>query len=187
MYKNFKRLAVLFVAAATMFAVSCDKDDNTNQGTGDSDAFTTAKCELSYKINLDNQSAEALTRGYDVFIDYYDSDGTIKTSTEMTAGKLTWEKSVSKTTFPTWVGVRVRMVPKTDLSGVGEEEEFDITGSICLDGTITSTTGKKREAFKKTDIIKRGIEPHNGKSYNEALRFEIKANGERNSYTSWED
>jgi hypothetical protein len=187
MNKNIKKLAVLFVAAATMITVSCKKEDNTNPENGGSTTFTTAKGEFNYKVNFDAASVDALSKGYDIFIDFYDADGTIKTSTEITDSQLTWEKSVTKTTFPTWFGLRVRMVPKSDLSGVEESEEFDLKGYFSVVGDITSTAGKHREISKKIDINKIGVEPHNGHSYKETLRYEVKTNGDSEVSTSWDD
>lgn len=189
MYKNFKRMATLFIAAATMFAVSCTKEENnTNNGNQGTDAtFTAAKADITYKITLDAASAEALNRAYDAFLDYYDSDGTIKSSTEINANNLTWQKSVTPTSFPAEVGYRIRLVPKSNLDGVTEEDSFDCTGTLSLQGTCTSTTGKTREISRSLQIQKQGINPHSGRTFKEVLHYQIKTDGTSESNNTWEE
>lgn len=185
MNRIFKSMAVLFMAAATMLTFSCKKD-NTSTSEGGDGSFVTAKGDFTYKVNLNPASVTAITKAYDVFVDYYDADGTIKSSTEITPSNLTWEKTVSKTSFPAWFGVRLRMVPKSDLSGVSDNDDLNLRGTVELKGKYTSKAGKTREVFKSDDIIKNGVDPHNGTTYSTQVRCQVMANGERETYVSWE-
>lgn len=186
MNRIFKSMAVLFVAAATLLTVSCKKDDNTTTGNGGDGSFVTEKGVFTYKVNLNPASVTAVTKAYDVFVDYYDADGTIKSSTEITPSNLTWEKTVTKTSFPAWFGVRLRMVPKSDLSGVSDNDDLNLRGKVELNGKFTSKAGKTREAYKADEIIKNGVDPHNGNTYSTQVRCQVMANGERETYVSWE-
>ena len=82
-----KRMALLLVAAATLFNVSCKKENKDNPGTDGS--FIPAKVECDCLISFDPVSVEGITKGYDIFIDYFDVDGKIQSSTEINASNLT--------------------------------------------------------------------------------------------------
>jgi hypothetical protein len=185
MYKNMKRMALLLVAAATLFNVSCKKENKDNPGTDGS--FIPAKVECDCFISFDPTSVEGITKGYDIFIDYFDVDGKIQSSTEINASNLTWQKKFTQTKFPTRFGAQVRMVPKSNLSGVPEDASFNLDGVIKLKGDLISTTGKTRNLFRESLIKRHGIEPHNGRSYKQNLRYEIKANGDSECFTTWVD
>ena len=185
MYKNMKRMALLLVAAATLFNVSCKKESKDNPGTDGN--FIPDKVECDCLISFDPMSVEGITKGYDIFIDYYDADGKIQRSTGINASNLTWQIKFTQTKFPTYFGAQVRMVPKSDLSGVAEDDSFNLDGVIKLKGDLISTTGKTRNLYRESLIKRHGIEPHNGHSYKQALRYEIKANGDRECFTTWVD
>ena len=123
----------------------------------------------------------------EIFIDYFDVDGKIQSSTEINASNLTWQKKFTQTKFPTRFGAQVRMVPKSNLSGVPEDASFNLDGVIKLKGDLISTTGKTRKLERESLIKRHGIEPHNGRSYKQTLRYEIKANGDSESFTTWID
>lgn len=185
MYKNMKRMALLLVAAATLFIVSCKKENKDNPGTDGN--FIPAKVECDCFISFDPTSVEGITKGYDIFIDYLDIDGKIQSSTGIDANTLTWQIKFTQTKFPTRFGAQVRMVPKSNLSGVPEDASFDLNGVIKLKGDLISTTGKTRNLFRESLIKRHGIEPHNGRSYKQTLRYEIKANGDSECFTTWVD
>ena len=178
-----KRMALLLVAAATLFNVSCNKENKDNPGTDSN--FIPAKVECEYLISFDPTSVEGLTNGYDISIDYFDADGKIQSSTEINASNLTWQKKLTQTKFPTYFGAQVRIVPKSDLSGVPEDAKFTLDGVIKLKGDLISTTGKTRNLSRETLIQRHGIKPHTGRTYNDALRYEIKANGDSECFVTW--
>ena len=175
MYINIKRMALLLVAAATMLTAACSKENK--ESSSEISTFTAAKAELNYKIALNAEAADALAIGYDAIIDYYDSDGTIKTSSALNANNLTWEKNVTRTSFPASVGFRVRFVPKNDLGGVTEDEKFYVEGTVSVIGACTSINGRKAEILKSRFVQKSGINPHNGRTYTESMQHEIKTDG----------
>ena len=185
MYKNMKRMALLLVAAATLFNVSCKKENKDNPGSDSS--FIPAKVECDCLVSFDPLSVEGITKGYDIFIDYYDADGKIQSSKGINASNLTWQIKFTQTKFPAYFGAQVRMVPKSDLSGVPEDASFILDGVIRLKGDFISTTGKTRKLDRESLIKRHGIEPHNGRSYKQTLRYEIKTNGDSESFTTWVD
>ena len=187
MYKNIKKTALLFVAASLMLTVACTKENNsTNSGNGGGD-FVLSKADVTYKLDIQPSSAEALRRAYNVFIDFYDANGQIQTTSEITADNLNWSKEFTLTKFPACYGARFRMVPKSDLSGVGEDEEFNFNATFNVKGIGTSTSGKTRSVGDDSqDIIQNGVEPHNGRSFSKSCRFEVKADGTYERNMEWE-
>lgn len=187
MYKNFKKMAMLLFVAATMLTVACSKENNGgNSGSGES-SFTMAKADVTYRITIESSSVEALRKAYDVFIDFYDANGQIQTSTEVNADNLNWNKNLTLTTFPAWYGAQFRLVPKSDLSGVAEDAKFNFNATFEVNGTGTSTTGKTRSVGEdKQQIDHTGIKPHNGRSYKKCIRYNVQTNGTYHSSMEWE-
>ena len=188
MKKNIKRLALLFVAAATMFAVACSKEDNqTNTSNNSESTFTMAKADVTYEISLQSNSVEALTKAYDVFIDFYDADGKIQNSSEITASNLSWSKSLTITKFPACYGAQFRLVPKSDLNGVTEGDSFSCSGTLKVYGTGTSTTGKTRPVGNDTQTIAHsGINPHEGRTFSKSCRYYVQTDGSYERNMAWE-
>lgn len=178
----------LALAAVAMLTVGCSKDDNNEtSGGGSGETFVAERVEMTYKLTLDTASIGALREGYDLTIDYYDADGQIKSSTELTPDNLTWEKTVTGTTFPAWYGFRYRLTPKADLSGVDEGAKFNFICNFSINGACYSTTGRKVNVVENRNIHKGGIKPHNGHEYKEAQRYNVKSDGTYEGTISWVD
>ena len=186
MYKNIKKTAMLFVAASLMLTVACTKENNsTNSGNGGGD-FTMSKADVTYELAIQSSSAETLRKAYNVFIDFYDANGQIQTTSEITADNLNWSKNLTLTNFPATYGAQFRMEPKSDLSGVGENDEFIFKATFIVKGTGTSTTGKTRSVGEdKQEINQSGLEPHNGRSFKKSCRFQVKADGTYERSMEW--
>lgn len=182
---NIKRFALLFVAAACMLSTACTKENSQN-GNSDS-AFTLAKADVTYKLTLQASSADAMRKAYDVFIDFYDANGHIQTTTEVNADNLAWNKELTLNTFPAWFGAQFRLVPKSDLSAVGENEKFNFDGTFSIKGTGTSTKGKTRSVGEDSQLIQHsGLNPRNGRSYKKCCRFQVQTDGTYQSNMEWE-
>ena len=179
---------LLAMAAVAMLAVGCSKDDNNEtSGGGSDDTFVAERVEMTYKLVLDTTTIGALREGYDLTLDYYDADGQIKSSTEITPDHLTFEKTVTGTTFPAWYGFRYRLTPKADLSGLEEGTKFNLVGTFSITGACYSTSGRKVNLIENRNIHKIGIKPHNGHEYQEAQRYEVKNDGTYESHITWEE
>ena len=180
-----KRL-FLALSVATLLVVGCGKEENNeNGGNGNDNTFVAARVELTYKLVLDTTTIEALRQGYDLTLDYYDADGQIKTSSDITPDHLSWEKTVVGTTFPSWYGCRYRLTPKADLSGVDSNAKFNFVGTFSITGGCYSTTGRMINIVENRNIHKIGIKPHNGHEYTEAQRYEVKSDGTCEGYVDW--
>ena len=188
MYKHIKKAALLFVAASFMLTVACTKDNNGNGNSGSGDSsFTLAKADVTYTLTLQSSSADALRKAYDIFIDFYDANGQIQTTTELNADNLNWNKNITLNNFPAWFGAQFRIVPKSDLSGVSETERFNINGTFAVKGTGTSTTCKTRSVGTDSQMIDHtGLRPHNGRSLSKRCRFRVQTNGTYESNMEWE-
>ena len=172
-----------------MLFVGCGKEENNgnNSNNGGDDTFVAERVEVTYRLALDTTTIEALRQGYDLTLDYYDADGQIKSSTDITPDHLTWEKTVTGTTFPSWYGFRYRLTPKADLSGLEEGAKFNFVGTFTITGACHSTTGRVVNLVENRNIHKVGIKPHNGHEYKEAQRFEVKSDGTYESHVDWEE
>ena len=177
----------LALAAMTVLAVGCGKEENNENGGGNggNDPFVAERVEITYKLVLDTTTIGALRDGYDMTLDYYDADGQIQTSTDITPDNLTWEKTVTGTTFPSWYGCRYRLTPKADLSGLEENAKFNFLGTFSISGACYSTNGRKVNLIENRNIHKIGIKPHNGHEYTEAQRYEVQSDGTYAGYVSW--
>lgn len=186
MNKNLKRVVFCLIAAAAMLFVACTKDENNSNSGNGNGTFTMAKADVTYELTLQPSSAEALRKGYDVFIDYYDANGQIQTSTEVNADNLTWRKNVTLTTFPAWFGAQFRLVPKNNLSA-DTGDSYSCTGTFKVKGTGTSTAGKTRSIGDDVQqVVYSGVDPHNGISYKKACRYRVQTDGTSESNMSWE-
>ena len=70
-------------------------------------------------------------------------------------------------------------------SGVSEDAKFDCVGSLSINGTCTSTTGKTREISKDRQVQKLGINPHDGRTFKETLRYQVKTDGTVEGIGEW--
>lgn len=182
-----KRVFLAMVAVAMLF-VGCKKENNTNNGgNGGDDTFVAERVEMTYKLALDTATIGALSEGYDLTIDYYDADGQIQSSTEIAPDHLTFEKTVTGTTFPSWYGFRYRLTPKADLSGVEQDAKFNFVGTFSINGACYATNGRKVNLVENRNIHKVGIKPHNGHEYKEAQRYEVKSDGTYEGHVDWEE
>lgn len=146
-----------------------------------------SKADVTYQLSIQPSSAETLRKAYDVFIDFYDANGHIQTSTEVSADNLNWSKNITLTSFPAWYGAQYRMVPKSDLSGLSENDEFSFVATFVVKGTGTSTTGKTRSVGEDTQQINQsGLDPHNGRTFKKSCRFQVQPDGSYERNMSWE-
>jgi hypothetical protein len=183
---NMKKV-FLALATVAMLTVGCSKDDNNETSGGGSDTFVAERVEMTYKLVLDTTTIGALRDGYDLILEYYDADGQIKSSTEITPDHLTFEKTVTGTTFPAWYGFHCKMTPKSDLSGLDEGAKFNFVGTFSITGACYSTNGRKVNIIENRNVRKIGIKPHNGKVYEEAQRYEVKSDGSYEGRVDWEE
>lgn len=185
MFTAKKSLVALLFVASAMLTVSCSKDNQ--DGNSDSGSFTTAKADINYKFTVESSSITTMQRAYDVVVDYYDAAGQKKTITPINTSNLTWEMSLTQTSFPSWYGVQVSLVPKSDLSGVAEDEKFDFMGRVDVTASITSTTGAtKRLRNGLVEMGHTGMRPHNGRTNSKCFRCNVKADGNSETTIVWE-
>lgn len=184
MNKNIKKLALLFVAAATMFSVSCSKDDNKNNsgsGSGSQEEnFELARLDVTYKITVDSRAITAMTEGYTPTLQYYDANNQSVTVTPFpfTANNLVWELSLTQASFPSHFGFKLSLTPK---DGVGESVKYDCDIIPDITAMATGKNGKKVDISPSIQgFYWRGIKPSNGKVMKVDRLYKIEKDG---SYT----
>lgn len=183
MYKNIKKTAMLFIAAASMFAFGCTKENN---GTSSDGKFEMKKADITYKIVLEPACASSLEKAYDLSVEYYDAEGKVKTVSPLSPSILNWELPVTQTSFPSYYGIKVVITPKSDLSGVGEDQVFDLLGKVQAVAKATSTNGKTRNLLDISEqMLRRGLDPREGLVTKIGRRVEVQKDGSSKS-TSWE-
>lgn len=180
-----KTLAALFFMASAVFTVSCTKDnEQDNPGSG---SFVSAKVDINYKFTVESLSTTTMQRAYDVVVDYYDAAGQKNSISPVNPSNLTWEMSLTQTSFPTWYGVQVSLVPKSDLSDVTETEKFNFQGKVDVNATIISTSGAtKRLRSGLVEMVYNGLRPHNGRTNSKSFRCNVKSDGNTETSVEWE-
>ena len=184
-----KRLAMLFVAAATLFAVACSKnDDNDNSSTNNSQEaeFEMARLDLTYKITVDSRAITAMTEGYTPTLQYYDANDQCVTVTPFPfdASHLTWEFSLSQTSFPSHFGFKLSLTPK---EGVEEGVKYDCDFYPTITAIATGTSGKQYDISPSIqEYLWRGIKPSNNRVMKIDRLYKMKTDGNY-FQTSFED
>ena len=148
-----KKLTLMIAAILFCGSVftSCKKDPS-GSGSGTSSDKKLVEVRVNQSLTLSSSSNDALNRAYNVKVIYFD------------AGK---------------AGFRLIATPKSDLSGVAEDEKFDINGTFKF--TIVAkysngTTENLKEANE--GIAYTGLRPYNGRVI-KSLRsaYQIDQNG----------
>ncbi len=172
MKKLSSLLAIMFFGLAL---VSCTEKENNNSQSGDS-TLTMAKLDLTYQVSLDANSVNAITTGYDVSLEYYGADGqkVVANPCPLTANSLSWELSVTQTSFPSRYGAAIIFTPK---SGLPEDAEFPINGSIKGKATATFTNGKTRQIEPAIESRYFIGEPSNGRTFQISALKEVAKDG----------
>ena len=99
---------------------------------------------------------------------------------------LNWELPVTQTSFPSYYGIKVVITPKSDLSGVGEDQVFDLLGKVQAVAKATSTNGKTRNLLDISEqMLRRGLDPREGLVTKIGRRVEVQKDGSSKS-TAWE-
>ena len=180
-----KTLVALFFMASAVITVSCNKDNEQDKpGSG---SFVSAKVDINYKFTVESLSATTMQRAYDVVVEYYDAAGQKNSISPVNPDNLTWEMSLTQTSFPTWYGVQVSLVPKSDLSDVTETEKFNFQGKVDVNATIISTSGAtKRLHSGLVEMAYNGLRPHNGRTNSKSFRCNVKSDGNSETSVEWE-
>lgn len=180
MSKNIKRLALLFVAAATMFSVACSKDEDKNTsggGGGEEETFELARLDLTYKITVDDRAITAMTEGYTPSLQYYDANNQCVTVTPFpfTSSNLVWEFSLSQTSFPSNFGFKLALTPK---DGIAEDVKYDCDFIPSITAIATGKNGKSIDISPSIQEFRwRGIKPSNGRVMKIDRLYKIQSDG----------
>ncbi len=179
-----KLSCMLAIMLCGMALVSCTEKENTNNGQSEYNTFTMAKLDITYQVSLEGTSVDAITTGYNVSFEYYGADGkkVVANPCPFTANNLSWELSITQTSFPSRYGVAVIFTPK---SGIPEDAGFPIKCDIKGKATATGTNGKKRELTANNYSRSITGEPSDGRSYNFYSLKEVDKDGNVKSL-SWE-
>ena len=189
MNKTMKRLAMMFFAAATLFTVACTKDNdknNSNSGSSGEETFEMARLDLTYKITVDSRAITAMTEGYTPTLQYYDANDQCVTVTPFPfdASHLSWEISLSQTSFPSHFGFKLSLNPK---EGVEEGVKYDCDFYPSITATATGKNGKQYDISPSIQEFHwRGIKPSNNKVMKIDRLYKIKKDGNYEQ-TSFED
>jgi hypothetical protein len=174
-----KKLTLIIAAILFCGSVftSCKKDPSGNSG---SNSKKLVEVRVNQTLSLASSSNDALNRAYDVKVIYFDAGNQIATH-NFTPSELGWIGECVHTSFPCKAGFRLYATPKSDLSGVSEDEKFDIQGTFKFtivgkysDGSTTNLE------LKQEGIAYTGLRPYNGRVI-KSLRFayQIDQNGKK--------
>ena len=193
-----KKLTLIIAAILFCGSVftSCKKDPSGNSGSNNkklvevrvnqtlslasssNDALNRAYDVKVIYFDLASSSNDALNRAYDVKVIYFDAGNQIATH-NFTPNDLGWIGECVHTSFPCKAGFRLYATPKSDLSGVAENEKFNIDGSFkfSIVGKYSDGTTENLKLIEE-GISYNGLLPHNGRVI-KSLRFayEIDQNG----------
>ena len=176
-----KKLTLIIAAILFCGSVftSCKKDPSGNSGSNNKKLV---EVRVNQTLTLASSSNDALNRAYDVKVIYFDAGNQIATH-NFTPNDLGWIGECVHTTFPCKAGFRLYATPKSDLSGVAENEKFNINGTFKFTIVAKYSDGST-ENLKATEdgISYTGLLPHNGRVI-KSLRFayEIDQNGKLQS------
>ena len=184
-----KKLTLIIAAILFCGSVftSCKKDPSANPGSG-SNSKKLVEVRVNQTLTISSGDVTnkatyiALNRAYDVKVIYFDAGNQIATH-NFTPSDLGWIGECVHTTFPCKAGFRLYATPKSDLSGVAENEKFNIDGTFKFTIVAKYSDGST-ENLKATEdgISYTGLLPHNGRVI-KSLRFayEIDQNGKLQS------
>ena len=178
-----KKLTLMIAAILFCGSVftSCKKDPS-GSGSGSSSDKKLVEVRVNQSLTLSPSSTDALNRAYNVKVIYFDAGNQIATH-NFTPSELGWIGECIHTSFPCKAGFRLYATPKSDLSGVAENEKFNINGSFKFTIVAKYSDGST-ENLKATEdgISYTGLLPHNGRVI-KSLRFayEIDQNGKLQS------
>lgn len=162
--------AILFCGAAF---TSCQKEKNVEPGSGPSTDKKLVEVKVDYSLNISSSSTDALNRAYDVKVIYFDAENQIATK-NFSANNLSWSATCTHSNFPCNVGFRLYATPKSDLSGVTENEKFNIDGNFVFNVVGKYSDGSTTNLKKYAEGIGyNGIKPTNGREI-KSLRFAYK-------------
>ena len=117
---------------------------------------------------------------YNVKVIFFDAGNQIATH-NFTPSELGWIGECVHTSFPCKAGFRLYATPKSDLSGVAEDEKFNIDGTFkfTIVGKYSDGTTENLE-LKEEGIAYTGLRPYNGRVI-KSLRFayQIDQNGKK--------
>lgn len=166
--------AILFCGSVF---TSCKKDPS-GSGSGSSSDKKLVEVRVNQSLTLSSSSNDALNRAYNVKVIYFDAGNQIATH-NFTPNDLGWIGECVHTSFPCKAGFRLIATPKSDLSGVAEDEKFNIEGTFKF--TIVAkysngTTENLKEANE--GIAYTGLRPYNGRVIKSLrLAYQIDQNG----------
>lgn len=174
-----KKLTLMIAAILFCGSVftSCKKDPS-GSGSGSSSDKKLVEVRVNQTLTLSSSSNDALNRAYNVKVIYFDAGNQIATH-NFTPSDLGWIGECVHTSFPCKAGFRLIAAPKSDLSGVAEDEKFNIDGTFKF--TIVAkysngTTENLKEANE--GIAYTGLRPYNGRVIKSLrLAYQIDQNG----------
>ena len=163
MKKNLVKMfaAFFFCGMVTTILASCSKSDEP-ASSGETPSPTIdnsiAKAEATYKLTFSDGIKASLNKAVDLKVEYYDGTGTLVTKT-YTGAADDFSTTVNLSTIPTKCGMRVTASPKADLSGVGDDEAFNMVYSVEINVKALNSNGGLVESragaggCKQTDML----------------------------------
>ncbi len=119
--------AVICCAMTTTVFTSCGDDDETTTSTD----RTPVAAHMEYKLEVGDQ----MLTYFDMTVEYYDSDGTLKTE-QMT--QKTWSKTV-RAKLPVTLGARLKGTPKANVD-LNPQEKVTYAYGYYYTGYAVSST-----------------------------------------------
>ena len=148
-----KNLLWMMAAILTCgFALTaCDKDDEEPEIPATPKVATV---DAFYSIKINEATKTAIQKAVTFTVEYYDQDGKIVKSEPLKYGNTEWTYGRTINEFPATYGIKVTVAPKADLSGIGDDEEFDIIYDVLVTGTPKDADGKTLdgESVRKTTV-----------------------------------
>ncbi len=144
---------LLWMMAAILFCgfvmTACSKDEKTDDGD-----LTVKTVEVNYSIKLNDVTKAAIQKAYTCTIEYYDQKGNLVSVEPLKYGNSEWNNGFTINTFPGKFGVRVTIAPKADLSGVADNETFDIIYQFAVYGKPSNAEGEYTEKIGADGTVK---------------------------------
>ena len=108
--------------------------------------------DVEYKIKIDDATKTSIQKAVTFTVEYYDRDGKLVTIEPLKYGNTEWNLGHTITEFPSIYGIKVTVAPKADLSGISDNDEFDIVYDVLVTGTPKDATGKTLDGVRKTTV-----------------------------------
>ena len=148
-----KNLLWMMAAILTCgFALTaCDKDDEEPEIPATPKVATV---DVEYKIKIDDATKTSIQKAVTFTVEYYDRDGKLVTIEPLKYGNTVWSLGHTITEFPSIYGIKVTVAPKADLSGISDNDEFDVVYDVLVTGTPKDATGKTLDgvSVRKTTV-----------------------------------